>query len=142
MKISSAGAGARWISDESGSAAIEFILFTIPLLVPLAIFLTTVTISSSLETDVTSYSRQLVRAYVTSPSDDVIPLRLAEVTSVFQEKIFSHDAVAELPTYSVYCSLQPCMSTGGSIKIEVTARNSQTHKDYVAQSTELVDQWR
>jgi len=130
------------LTDESGSAAVEFVLFAIPLLVPLAIFLTTVTVSGSLEMDMSNYSRQLVRAYVTSPTDDVIAARLAQVDSSFQNKIFTHDALLGNPTFEVRCSLQPCMSAGGVISIRATARNSITQKIFTTESSEIVDQWR
>jgi Flp pilus assembly protein TadG len=130
------------VTDESGSAAVEFVLFTIPLLVPLAIFLTTASVSGSLEMDMSNYSRQLVRAYVTSPTDYVVAARLAEVDSAFQNKIFSHDAVVGIPTFEVQCSLQPCMSPGGVISVQVTARNSMTQKTFTTESSEIVDQWR
>ncbi len=130
------------LTDESGSAAVEFVLFTIPLLVPLAIFLTTASVSGSLEMDMSNYSRQLVRAYVTSPTDDVVAARLAQVDSAFQNKIFSHDAVIGNPTFEVQCSIQPCMSSGGVISIRVTARNSITQKTFTTESSEIVDQWR
>ena len=130
------------LTDESGSAAVEFVLFTIPLLVPLAIFLTTASVSGSLEMDMSNYSRQLVRAYVTSSTDDVVAARLAEVDSAFQNKIFSHDAVVGIPTFEVQCSLQPCMSPGGVISVQVTARNSMTQKTFTTESSEIVDQWR
>ena len=130
------------LTDESGSAAVEFVLFTIPLLVPLAIFLTTASVSGSLEIDMSNYSRQLVRAYVTSPTEDVVAARLAQVDSAFQNKIFSHDAVTGNPTFEVQCSLQPCMSSGGVISIRVTARNSITQKIFTTESSEIVDQWR
>ena len=130
------------LTDESGSAAVEFVLFTIPLLVPLAIFLTTASVSGSLEIDMSNYSRQLVRAYVTSPTEDVVAARLAQVDSAFQNKIFSHDAVTGNPKFEVQCSLQPCMSSGGVISIRVTARNSITQKIFTTESSEIVDQWR
>lgn len=130
------------LTDESGSAAVEFVLFTIPLLVPLAIFLTTASVSGSLEIDMSNYSRQLVRAYVTSPTEDVVAARLAQVDSAFQNRIFSHDAVIGNPTFEVQCSLQPCMSAGGVVSIRVTARNSITQKIFTTESSEIVDQWR
>jgi Flp pilus assembly protein TadG len=130
------------LTDESGSAAVEFVLFTIPLIVPLAIFLTTASVSGSLEMDMSNYSRQLVRAYVTSPTDDVVASRLAQVDSAFQNNIFSHDAVIGNPTFEVQCSLQPCMSSGGVISVRVTARNSITQKTFTTESSEIVDQWR
>jgi Flp pilus assembly protein TadG len=130
------------VLDESGSAAVEFVLFTIPLLVPIAIFLTTASVSGSLAMDMSNYSRQLVRAFVTSPTDDLVAARLAQVDSAFQNKIFSHDAVIGKPNFEVQCSLQPCLSSGGVISIRVTARNSITQKTFTTESSEIVDQWR
>jgi Flp pilus assembly protein TadG len=136
------GAFARVLSEESGSAIVEFILFTLPLIVPLAIFLTTTSLSSSLQFDLNNYSRQLVRAYVTSPDQTQAGIRTQEVSDAFIQKIFIHDAISVNPSYSIICSLSPCLTPGGTVRVDVSAENSSTHREVTASTTELVDQWR
>ena len=120
----------------------EFILFTIPLFIPLAIFLSVSTVSSSLQFDLNNYSRQLVRAYITSPTQESASARLVEVSAAFTSHIFSHDPIGELPSYRITCSFDPCLTPGGLVTVYAETLNIATHQKASATSSEIVDQWR
>ena len=76
-----------FVDDENGSAIVEFIMLAIPLFIPLAFYLTSISQISTLEYDARNYVRQVARVYVTSPSQEDVAARISELNQVFFEKL-------------------------------------------------------
>lgn len=68
--------------SESGSASVEFVLLAIPLFLPILIFLNHFATLSNSELIARTLVRESLRAYVTSPNNEVAPNRAWQVLSV------------------------------------------------------------
>lgn len=120
--------------NERGSATIEFITLSIPLLIPFALYLTVVNGNAQISYEAHTLARQLARVFVTSPSEQLTPARLE---TVMNSHIFPKDIKAE---YQIECSLQPCLTSGSSVRITVTMTRGSDR--VIARDTQVVDKWR
>ena len=73
----------KFLRNENGSAIIEFVIYALPLFIPLVIYLTSVNQSSEIQYEARNFARQIARAYVTSPSQELTGARVLAVTTVF-----------------------------------------------------------
>ncbi|MEI6868305.1 MAG: hypothetical protein WCK62_07395, partial [Actinomycetes bacterium] len=126
--------------SESGSAIIEFLIFALPLFLPLTIFFQSINHQAQIEFDIANYARQLARAYVSSPAEAITAPRLAAVQDLFTAKIFSRDGIDASPSFVVACESSPCLSPNAKVEITVTA--SAAAKNFKASAIEYVDAWR
>ncbi len=127
---------------DGGSAILEFLIFALPLFIPLALFLQNVNQSSQLQYDTNNYARQLARAYVTSPSADYLDARLNAVTQTFMTKVFSKDSVTSIPIINVQCARTPCLTPGSAIELSVVVRASNAQSISRTSVKAYVDAWR
>ena len=127
-------------SSESGSAIIEFLIFALPLFLPLTIFFQSINHKSQIEFDIANYARQLARAYVSSPTEAITAPRLAAVQDLFTAKVFSRDGMDSPASYVVTCESSPCLTPNAKVEITVTA--STASKNFKASAIEYVDAWR
>ena len=72
-----------FIRREEGRAIIEFVIYALPLFVPLVIYLTAINQSAQIQYEARNFARQLARAYVTSPSAEFTGARITAVKDVF-----------------------------------------------------------
>jgi Flp pilus assembly protein TadG len=131
-----------FLGDENGSAIVEFVIFALPLFIPLALYLTSVNQLSTIQSDANNYARQLARVYVTSTSKEDLPARIEELNSAFEDSIFSRDKVQSPPQISVECSTDPCLSPNSrvSVNIELTSIDGKVRA--TARASQSVDAWR
>ena len=122
------------LSDERGSATIEFVALTLPLLVPFALYLTAINGSAQLSYEAHTLARQMARAYVTSPSYAYTDARMNVVLSAHQS------GSSDVAQYSVACSEQPCLTSGS--KVTVTVKMIRNTDSVIASDTQVVDRWR
>ncbi len=127
---------------EEGSAILEFLIFALPLFIPLAMFLQNVNQSSQLQFDTNNYARQLARAYVTSPSADYLDARLNAVTQTFMARVFSKDSVTSIPNVSVQCASTPCLRPGSAIELSVIVKADNSQSVSRTSVKAYVDAWR
>ncbi len=127
---------------EDGSAIVEFVIFALPLFIPLALYLTSVNQISTIQSDANNYARQLVRVYVTSPNAENLPRRIEELNSAFETTIFSPDKIQSPPQIAVECSMDPCLSPNSriSVTIDLTSLDGKVHAK--TKATQSVDAWR
>ena len=130
------------IKEESGSATLEFILLALPLFIPLAIFLVSINASSSIHFQARNFSRQLARAYVSSPDQVTAESRISEITRTFDDEIFTHEMVQMPPTIEIICSANPCLTAGAKVKVSVRLEIAGKGEAARASTIESVDQWR
>jgi Flp pilus assembly protein TadG len=76
----------KLLRGEDGSAIIEFVIYALPLFVPLIIYLTSINQSAQIQYEARNFARQLARAYVTSPSQEFTGARILAVKEVFITK--------------------------------------------------------
>lgn len=130
------------LQKEDGSAIVEFVIFALPLFIPLALYLTSVNQISTIQSDANNYARQLVRVYVTSPDAENLPARIEELNSAFETTIFARDKIQSPPQIAVECSMDPCLSPNSrvSVTIDLTSLDGKVHAK--TKATQSVDAWR
>lgn len=120
--------------DDRGSATIEFVALSLPILVPFALYLTSINSSAQLAYEAHSLARQLSRTFVTSPSAEFVQARLNFVMSAHT---YPHNMQAN---YSYSCSAAPCFSNGNAITITVEMTRGIDH--VVASDTQIIGKWQ
>jgi Flp pilus assembly protein TadG len=122
---------------EEGSATLEFIMLAIPLFIPLALFLASVSTSVEASQRLQTLARQAARAFVTSPSEDFAPIRAHQVLDALGAQK-DYAKLIEAVEISIQCQSQPCLTPDSRVTIEV--RDRATGRSAVA--TQIVDAWR
>ncbi|MCX6455753.1 MAG: hypothetical protein NT057_05815 [Actinobacteria bacterium] len=130
------------VENEEGSAIVEFVILALPLFIPLAIYLTTVSQTSQIQFDARNYARQVARVYVTSPSQNLVADRISVVTQTFADSIFLKDKIAIPPAINIWCSRTPCLTPGGKIQVSVRIDSLDSKRAASASVIESVDAWR
>ena len=127
---------------EDGGAIIEFVVFALPLFVPLVIFLTSVNQSSQIQYEARNFARQIARVYVTSPSQELTGPRIESVTKAFRESTFAANRIDPKPRIEIHCSQIPCLSPNGKIEVKVSLKSQTTGRFATATAIQTVDAWR
>jgi hypothetical protein len=129
------------ISSEDGSAIIEFIVLALPLFVPLMWFVSTATHDSLTHYDLSTYARNLARAYVTAPSTAFLDGRLSRVSEEYKSSLFLRDHLSAFPTFEISCNKNDCLSAGTRVEVRVNyLLNNSALMNSIA-AVDYVDQW-
>ena len=131
-----------FIRREEGSAIIEFVIYALPLFIPLIIYLTAVNQSAQIQYEARNFARQLARAYVTSPSAEFTGARIAAVKGVFVTSSFAANKIDPDPRIEISCSLNPCLSPNGKVSITVYLTSIFSNSKASATAVQTVDAWR
>jgi Flp pilus assembly protein TadG len=130
------------IRDENGSAIIEFVIFALPLFIPMVIYLTSVNQSAQIQYDARNFARQVARVYVTSPTQELTGARIQAVTDAFVSKSFAANGIALPPKIVIHCSLNPCLTPNGKVEVKVSLSSKETGYLAIATAIQTVDSWR
>jgi Flp pilus assembly protein TadG len=130
------------IRSEEGSAVIEFVIYALPLFVPLIIYLTAINQTAQIQYEARNFARQIARAYVTSPSQEFTMARVSAVKEVFVATTFATNRIDPNPNIEIRCSQSPCLTPTG--KVSVTVRLTSIFSGTTASATavQTVDAWR
>lgn len=128
------------LDGDRGSAILEFVIFALPLFIPIVFFLLAINASASGQLNAENLARQLVRAYVTSPSSDFTAARMNAVIDIFSKNVFASDRKSTSPMVFVSCSATPCLTPNARVQVQV--RIDGDSRSFSASSTEIVDAWR
>lgn len=131
-----------FIRREEGSAIIEFVIYALPLFVPLVIYLTAINQSAQIQYEARNFARQLARAYVTSPSAEFTAARITVVKDVFIASSFAANKINPDPRIEIRCSLNPCLSPNGKVTITVYLTSIFSNSKASATAVQTVDAWR
>jgi Flp pilus assembly protein TadG len=144
----------REIKDERGSAVVEFVVLTIPLFIPFALYLGFLHGQTQASFDAHNLARQAARAFITSPSQDLAQSRVDMVVQAFASHVLSKDGISANPLVTIQCSATPCLTPGASVEAKVTmSDHALTPSGYLrfinsggtqvtASDTQVVDIWR
>ncbi len=124
--------------SETGSAILEFVMLAIPLFVPLGLYLERVNSSAQSAIELRSMTRQIARAFVTSPTEAEAAVRAREVLSVYRSQILPARGDKSLLNLSISCESQPCLTPNSKVTIVVTEMPSGQSSS----ATQIVDSWR
>jgi Flp pilus assembly protein TadG len=131
------------ILQEEGGAIIEFITLGLPIFLPLFIFLTNISHTSSNQRIVQNLARQTARAFVTAPDESTAFARVAMIKSVFNEKYFQNsDSEFRSANILVSCSNSPCLTLDSQVSVTASIFSKLTGKYFDSTATEIVDKWR
>ena len=106
----------RFLFEESGSATIEFVLLATPLFLPILLFLNHFATLSNSELVARTLARESLRAYVTSPNNEVAPDRAWQVMTIGgRAEGLTEEQISNLDI-SFECSANPCITPNARIR--------------------------
>ena len=121
----------------NGSAITEFLVFTLPFFTAFLILITLVQYKAISISESNNLARQVVRAFVTSPSDQLAFFRVNQLLELYQNSL-SHAAKSARPiTADIKCQSYPCLSPGNKVTATISVGSDQR-----SSATEFVDLWR
>jgi hypothetical protein len=127
----------------NGSAITEFLIFTLPFFAALLLITLNVYQHSMATNEAKNLARQSLRAFITSPNNEIAEARADQVLEIYRDNLSAHDFNNRNFEIKFECSNNPCLSPGGSVtaylRVSIKGRN---FKDISANTTEYVDLWR
>jgi len=127
----------------NGSAITEFLIFTLPFFAALILITLNAYQHSMATNEAKNLARQSLRAFITSPNNEIAEARADQVLEIYRDNLSAHDFNNRNFEIKFECSNNPCLSPGGSVtaylRVSIKGRN---FKDISANTTEYVDLWR
>jgi Flp pilus assembly protein TadG len=130
------------IRSEEGSAIIEFVIYALPLFVPLIIYLTAIDQTAQIQYEARNFARQLARAYATSPSQELTAARIAAVKEAFIASSFATNRIDSNPIIEIQCSQSPCLTPNGKVSVTVRLTSDFSRSTASATTVQTIDAWR
>jgi len=126
----------NFLSEDSGSASLEFVALVIPLFLPILIYFSNFAEISDSHSALRTLARESARAFVMSENDGTAYQVAADVV----EKGAAALGYQGLVTLDIQCSQRPCISPDTKITTTVTAQLKGAQKISVA-AIEYVSPW-
>jgi hypothetical protein len=123
--------------SDKGSATAEFVIFTLPFFTAFLILITTVSSKTLAISESENLARQTVRAFVTSPNEDLAMARAYQVLEIYKSKRSPSGNQIRQIELNISCSFYPCFSPGNMVTATITVGKSEK-----ASVSEYVDLWR
>jgi hypothetical protein len=126
-----------------GSAITEFLIFTLPFFAALLLITLNVYQHSMAVNEAKNLARQSLRAFITSPNNEIAEARGNQVLEIYRNNLSQQDFSTRDYEIEFQCSNNPCLSPGGSVSayLKVSIKG-ETRKDIIGTATEYVDLWR
>jgi hypothetical protein len=128
-----------------GSAISEFLVFTLPFFTALLFMVVLVNDKTMAISEAKNLARQSVRAFVTSPSNELAQARAYQVIDVYQSRLRDGEKFKRKIAMTINCSESPCLVKGGKVTVQIKVSTnglSGLTSDVVAEASEFVDLWR
>jgi hypothetical protein len=123
-------------SDE-GSAIAEFVIFTLPFFTAFLILITAIQNQSMAISESKNLARQSVRAFVSSPNENLAMVRAFQVIEIYKSKRSRSANEERAIELNLSCAFYPCFMPGNLVTAIIKVGNDQT-----ASASEYVDLWR
>jgi hypothetical protein len=123
--------------SDKGSATAEFVIFTLPFFTAFLILITTVSSKTLAISESENLARQTVRAFVTSPNEDLAMARAYQVLEIYKSKRSPSGNQIRQIELNISCSFYPCFSPGNMVTATITVGKNEK-----ASVSEYVDLWR
>lgn len=109
------------VSDERGSASVEFALLAIPLFIPLFLYMNNFSHMSDSQDSLRTLAREAMRGFVTSSSDDIAYQVAHEIVTQGADVLGYREAVdsGQIQMH-IECSTSPCISPNSRILMTLT----------------------
>ena len=124
--------------DECGSATLEFVMLALPLFIPLALYLNSVNQVMQNAQTLANLARQTARAFITSPSEDLAPVRAQQVLDAFSARDLAPTKATQRFSLSIACQSQPCITPNS--KVTISVRDLISGRE--GSASQIVDSWR
>ena len=134
----------RFLNSKSeGSAIAEFLIFTLPFFSAILLITTTVYQQSIANSEAKNLARQSLRAFITSPNEELAQARADQVLQIYRDQITSTEQRKRNFKLQFQCSNNPCLSKGGLVSVQLTVSVGESvRKEIVSTASEYVDLWR
>lgn len=129
------------LKDDSGSAVVEFVALAIPLFIPIFIYLNQFSSVSANEEIARTLSREVLRVYVISESDTKAQELSVVAMRIMAQKMQLKDSEIESMRIHTDCSLWPCLSANGRIRLTITFNDARTGRLVSAAAQEYLSPW-
>lgn len=127
----------------NGSAITEFLIFTLPFFAALLLITLNVYQHSMATNEAKNLARQSLRAFITSPNNEMAEARGIQVLDIYRDNLSSHDFNNRNFEIKFECSNNPCLSPGGSVSAYLrVSMKGQIFREITGSATEYVDLWR
>ena len=128
--------------DDQGSASVEFVLLALPLFIPIFIFLGQFSTVSSHEMALQTLSRESLRAFIESSSDEAGGILIREVIEKGGRNLgLSPREIAAIDV-DLQCSNAPCHTPNGRVRVTLTMDPSASHgREITAGAQEYFSPW-
>ena len=123
--------------SDTGSATAEFVIFTLPFFTAFLILITTVSSKTLAISESENLARQTVRAFVTSPNEDLALIRAHQVLEIYKSRRSPSGNQAREIKLDITCSTHPCLTPSNMVTATITIGGVQK-----ASASEYVDLWR
>ena len=123
--------------SDPGSAIAEFVIFTLPFFTALLILITAIQNRSMAISESKNLARQSVRAFVSSPNEELARVRAYQVVEIYKSKQSINAKRFREIELDLTCSSYPCFTPGNLVTATIKVGNDQ-----VAVASEYVDLWR
>ena len=123
--------------SDPGSAIAEFVIFTLPFFTAFLILITAIQNRSMAISESKNLARQSVRAFVSSPNEELARMRAYQVVEIYKSKQSRTARSLREIELDLTCSSYPCFKPGNLVTATVKVGNDQ-----VAVASEYVDLWR
>ena len=123
--------------SDPGSAIAEFLIFTLPFFTAFLILITAIQNRSMAISESKNLARQSVRAFVSSPNEELARMRAYQVVEIYKSKQSRTVRSLREIELDLTCSSYPCFKPGNLVTATIKVGNDQ-----VAVASEYVDLWR
>ena len=123
--------------SDPGSAIAEFLIFTLPFFTAFLILITAIQNRSMAISESKNLARQSVRAFVSSPNEELARVRAYQIVEIYKSKQSRTVRSLREIELDLTCSSYPCFKPGNLVTATIKVGNDQ-----VAVASEYVDLWR
>jgi len=124
-------------SGSKGSAVAEFLIFTLPFFTAFLLLITSIHSKSMAMAESSNLSRQVIRAFITSPNEQLAQQRAFQVLEIYKSKLSIQSRSARPISLEITCRRYPCFSAGNLVTATITIGSDQK-----SSASEYVDLWR
>jgi hypothetical protein len=124
-------------TSDKGSAIAEFVIFTLPFFTAFLILITAIQNQSMAISESKNLARQSVRAFVSSPNEELAMVRAFQVIEIYKSKQSRGAKKERAIDLNLSCGFYPCFMPGNLVTATIKVGNDQT-----ASASEYVDLWR
>jgi len=131
----------RKLSNESGSAVVEFVALALPLFVPVIIFLSQFAALSNDEFIVRTLARESARAYIFSANDLSATINARNTMKIGARELgLKEERINDL-SFTVDCAGILCITPDNKVEITIKLRSQDGKRVSTATARETVSPW-